>query len=158
VLQQDTPIVLIAAPGGERESAVRLGRIGFDHVVGYLLDGLESLSSWPDLVGRTERLGPAVASERAAEGATVVDVRAPGERARGYIAGSVGVPLSQLTRRMAELPRDRPLVVHCAGGYRSSVAASVLKRAGFPDVCEIAGGLTAWQSANLPVVIPPAAS
>jgi rhodanese-related sulfurtransferase len=49
-------------------------------------------------------------------------------------------------------------VVHCAGGYRSSVAASVLKRAGFPDVCEIAGGLTAWQSANLPVVIPPAAS
>jgi len=156
VLRHDAPIVLIAAPGGERESAVRLGRIGFDHVVGYLLGGLESLSARPDLVGRTERLGPVVASDRAEAGAIVVDVRAPGERARGYIAGSVSVPLSQLTQRMAELPRDRPLVVHCAGGYRSSVAASVLKRAGFSDVCEIAGGLTAWQSANLPVVVPPA--
>jgi glyoxylase-like metal-dependent hydrolase (beta-lactamase superfamily II)/rhodanese-related sulfurtransferase len=158
VLQHDKPIVLIAAPGGERESAVRLGRIGFDHVVGYLLGGLESLSARPDLVGRTERLSPTVASDRAEGGAIVVDVRAPGERARGYIAGSVGVPLSQLTQRMAELPRDRPLVVHCAGGYRSSVAASVLKHAGFSDVCEIAGGLTAWQSANLPVVTPPAGS
>ena len=63
-----------------------------------------------------------------------------------------------MTQRMAELPREGPLVVHCAGGYRSSVAASVLKRAGFSDVCEIAGGLTAWQSANLPVVTPPAGS
>lgn len=156
VLHHDKPIVIIAAPGRELESAVRLGRIGFDHVVGYLQGGLESLAAWPDLVGRTERLSPAVAAEHAAAGAAIVDVRAPGERAQQCIAGSVCVPLSQLEQRLSELPHDTPLIVHCAGGYRSSVAASVLKHAGFSDVSEIAGGLAAWRSADLPVVTPPA--
>lgn len=84
-------------------------------------------------------------------GAVVVDVRAPGERAQRSIVASVALPLSQLEARVSELPRDRPIIVHCAGGYRSSVAASVLKRAGLVDVSELAGGLAAWQGAGLPV-------
>jgi rhodanese-related sulfurtransferase len=142
--------VIVAAPGAEHESAVRLGRIGFDNVVGYLQGGLGSLAGHPDLVGRTERLSPAVASERTGA-ATVVDVRTPHEREEGAIAGSIFVPLSQLEQRLAEIPHDRPLIVHCAAGYRSSIAASVLKREGFDDVSEIAGGMAAWQAAGLPV-------
>jgi rhodanese-related sulfurtransferase len=150
VLRHEKPIVIVAAPGREHESAVRLGRIGFDNVVGYLQDGLGSLAGHPDLVGRTERLSPAVASERMGA-ATVVDVRTPHEREEGAIAGSIFVPLSQLEHRLAEIPRGRPLIVHCAAGYRSSIAASVLKREGFDDVSEIAGGMGAWQAAGLPV-------
>jgi hydroxyacylglutathione hydrolase len=150
VLRHEKPIVIVAAPGREHESAVRLGRIGFDNVVGYLQDGLESLAGRPDLVGRTERLSPAVAAERA-PASTVLDVRTPGERPEGSIAGSVFIPLSQLEQRLSDIPRDRPLIVHCAGGYRSSIAASVLKREGFADVSEIAGGMTAWEAAGLPV-------
>ena len=149
VLRHEKPIVIVAAPGREHESAVRLGRIGFDNVVGYLQGGLGSLAEHPDLIGRTERLSPAVASERT--GATVVDVRTPHERDEGAIAGSVFVPLSQLEHRLGEIPHGRPLIVHCAAGYRSSIAASVLKREGFDDVSEIAGGMSAWQAAGLPV-------
>jgi rhodanese-related sulfurtransferase len=81
----------------------------------------------------------------------VVDVRTPHEREEGAIPGSLFVPLSQLEHRLEEIPRGRPLIVHCAAGYRSSVAASVLKREGFEDVAEIAGGMAAWQAAGLPV-------
>jgi len=150
VLRHEKPIVIVAAPGFEHESAVRLGRIGFDNVVGYLQGGLASLADRPELVGRTDRLSPAVAAERSGA-ATVVDVRTPHEREEGVIAGSIFVPLTQLEHRLGEIPRGRPLIVHCAAGYRSSIAASVLKREGFDDVSEIAGGMTAWQAAGLPL-------
>ena len=154
VLSHERPIVIIAVPGKERESATRLGRIGFDQVVGYLQDGLESLASRPDLSRTTERLGPDVAAERVRRGeATLLDVRAPGERGQKWIDGSLAIPLSQLEARMGEVPRDRPLIVHCAGGYRSSVAVSVLQRGGFDKVTELAGGLAAWESAKLPVSV-----
>jgi len=80
-----------------------------------------------------------------------VDVRTPAERQAKSIGGSLGVPLNHLTERMHELPRNRPLLVHCAGGYRSSIAASLLKRAGFTKLTELAGGLAAWETGGYPV-------
>jgi rhodanese-related sulfurtransferase/quercetin dioxygenase-like cupin family protein len=68
-----------------------------------------------------------------------------------YIAGSLHVPLTQFERRLSELPADRPLLVYCAGGYRSSIAASLLQRAGFPAVSDLAGGMAAWEAASLPL-------
>jgi hydroxyacylglutathione hydrolase len=152
ILSRERPIVIIADPGRESESAVRLGRIGFDHVVGYLKDGLRSLDSRADLTATTERVSAPVAAERVAQGeAILVDVRAPGEREQKRVAGSVSLPLNHLAERAGELPRDRPLLVHCAGGYRSSIAASLLQRLGFARVSEMAGGLAAWEAAQLPV-------
>jgi hydroxyacylglutathione hydrolase len=152
ILKHDQPIVIVADPGREHESAVRLGRIGFDRVEGYLQDGMRSLESRPDLTATTERISAALAADRVNEGATIVlDVRAPGERAEKSIAGSVGIPLNHLAERLGELPRDRPLLVHCAGGYRSSTAASLLMRHGFRHVSELAGGITAWEAAHLPL-------
>jgi hydroxyacylglutathione hydrolase len=134
---------------------MRLGRIGFDQVVGYLKDGLHSVRSRPDLTRSTERLSAQVAADRVAaatgEAPLMVDVRAPGEREQKRIAGSIGIPLSQLSTRLSELPANRPLLVYCAGGYRSSIAASLLQRHGFEQVSEIAGGITAWAAGNLPV-------
>ncbi|HVG56442.1 MAG TPA: MBL fold metallo-hydrolase [Vicinamibacterales bacterium] len=156
VLNREHPIVIIADPGHEHEAAMRLGRIGFDQVVGYLQDGLHSVRSRPDLTMTTERLSAQVAAERLAAAAperapVIVDVRAPGERQQKRIPGSVGIPLNHLVERLQELPADRQLLVHCAGGYRSSIAASLLQRHGFTQVSEIAGGIAAWDAAKLPL-------
>jgi hydroxyacylglutathione hydrolase len=150
VLSRERPIAIIADPGHESESAVRLGRIGFDHVAGYLKDGLRSLESRPDLTVRTERLSAGVAAERLAHGAVALDVRTPNERNQKRLAGSIGVPLNRLAAHLDELPNDKPLVVYCGGGYRSSIAASILQQHGFEKVSEVAGGITAWETANLP--------
>ena len=80
-----------------------------------------------------------------------VDVRTPRERETKHIAGSLSIPLNHLAERCSELPIDRPLLVYCAGGYRSSIAASLLQRHGFNQVSEIAGGITAWDAGKLPV-------
>jgi hydroxyacylglutathione hydrolase len=156
VLSHEKPIVIIADPGREREAAMRLGRIGFDQVVGYLEDGLHSLESRPELRMSTERLSAQVAAERMAASAgerapLLVDVRAPGERQQKRIAGSVGIPLTQLGDRLSELPADRPVLVYCAGGYRSAIAASLLQCHGFTQVSEIAGGIAAWDAGKLPL-------
>ena len=156
VLSREQPIVIIADPGREHEAATRLGRIGLDHVVGYLDSGMKSLASRPDLTTPTIRLSAPLAASRVDAtgvdaGPLVVDVRAAAERAQKRIKGSIGIPLNHLTERLPELPGDRPLLVHCAGGYRSSIAASLLQHHGFSDVSEIAGGLAAWEAASLPV-------
>jgi hydroxyacylglutathione hydrolase len=153
ILSREKPIVIVADPGREFEAAMRLGRIGFDHVAGYLEDGIRSLESRPDLTRTTDRLGAALAAERLASTARPlpVDVRTPPEHASGHVAGSVNVPLTRFAARLRDLPKDRPLIVYCAGGYRSSIAASLLQREGFSDVSEIAGGIAAWQAAQLPL-------
>jgi hydroxyacylglutathione hydrolase len=155
ILSRDRPIAIVADPGRENESAVRLGRIGFDHVVGFLQNGLQSIASRSDLTDTTERVSAAVAAERLASGAPTplaVDVRTPQEREQRAVPGSISMPLNQLPNRIDELPRDRPLLLYCAGGYRSSIAASVLGREGFTKISEIAGGITAWETAKLPVL------
>ncbi|MGH9143146.1 MAG: MBL fold metallo-hydrolase [Vicinamibacterales bacterium] len=158
VLSRERPIVIIADPGREHEAAIRLGRIGFDHIVGYLRDGLRSLAGRADLTASTDRISAPLAAERLAEGTAIaVDVRAPGERAIKAVPGSVSIPLNHLSDRSGELPKDRPLIVYCAGGYRSSIAASLLQQQGFTQVSEIAGGITAWETAQLPMEPHPAA-
>src|ERR1700723_903538 len=153
MLNREHPIVIIASPGRENESAVRLGRIGFDNVAGYLQNGLQSLELRPDLVVFIERLSPQFAADLFASNQPplAIDVRAPREREQRHIEGSLSMPLNHLARDLKALPRDRALLVYCAGGYRSSIAASLLKASGFDSVSEIAGGLVAWESANLPV-------
>jgi hydroxyacylglutathione hydrolase len=153
ILNRTDAIVIIADPGREYEAAVRLGRIGFDHVAGYLENGLNSLMQRPELIMFTERLSPQFAAEvlSAKNPPLAIDVRAPGERQTKQIEGSVSMPLNRLAETLLTLPRDRALLVYCAGGYRSSIAASLLQRRGYEPVAEIAGGIAAWEAARLPV-------
>ncbi len=154
VLHRSRPIVIIAEPGREHEAAVRLGRIGFDHVKGFLSGGMAALAERPDLVWPTDRLGaPMIAEELAsADPPLVLDIRNPNEWAAKHIQASLNIPLNHLQERIAEIPRDRRMVVHCAGGYRSSIAASILHQYGITNLVEMAGGLAAWEAAKLPVV------
>ena len=153
VLSREAPIVLVADPGTEMESALRLGRIGFDHVAGFLAGGLASAGVGPARIVTTERVGADVAAARLASATppVLLDVRTPSERAQKHIEGSTSIPLNHLVDRISQIPQRRPLLVHCAGGYRSSIAASLLQRDGFADVSELAGGITAWETAGLPV-------
>ena len=158
VLNHTHPIVIIADPGRESESAIRLGRIGFDHITGYLQNGLRSLEARPELVAFTERLSVQFAAEllSSSEPPLAIDVRAPRERAQKHIENSLSMPLNHLVENSKTLPNDRPLLVYCAGGYRSSIAASLLKRGGFVSVGELAGGIAAWEAAKLSVCSTPA--
>ncbi len=153
ILDREKPIVIIADPGQEGESALRLGRIGLDNVVGYLDGGFRSVDAQPSLIVSTERMTPELAAERmkAPDRPFVMDVRSPGERAAKRIEGSESIPCQELNERLEQIPRNRPILVYCAGGYRSSLAASILQRAGITQVSEIAGGLAAWEAARLPV-------
>jgi hydroxyacylglutathione hydrolase len=156
VLSREKPIVIIADPGREGEAATRLGRIGFDNIAGWLKDGVRALESRPELATSTERLSAQLAADRVAgeprdELPLPVDVRTPGEHEQIRIPGSVSIPLNHLVERLSELPTNRQLLVYCAGGYRSSIAASLLQSHGFARVSDMAGGIAAWEAARLPV-------
>jgi hydroxyacylglutathione hydrolase len=153
ILDRDRPIVLIAAPGLERQAATRLGRIGFDHVAGYLDGGMNAADSHSELIGSTRRLAATALAEQLAssEPPLVLDVRNERERKEKSIDGSLHIPLNRLKARFAELSRDRPIVVHCAGGYRSSIAASIIRQCGIGDVSDLLGGIAAWEKSGLPV-------
>ena len=154
LLDRVRPIVIIAEPGREQEAALRLGRIGFDHVRGYLNGGMAALAARQDLVWPTERVSAAmVAAELvSADPPLVLDIRNPREWEAKRIPESLNIPLNHMQERLAELPRGRRIAVHCAGGYRSSIATSILQRYGITNLIEMAGGLAAWDAAKLPVV------
>lgn len=153
VLDRTRPIVIVSDPGRENESAIRLGRIGFDHVAGYLQNGLHSLEFRPEHIAFTERLSAQFAAEllSSSQPPLLIDVRAPRERDQKFIAGSLSMPLNRLTEKIGDLPKDRSLLTYCAGGYRSSIAASLMRRDGFDLVAEIAGGIVGWEAAKMPV-------
>ncbi len=146
VVPSDVDIVLVVDDGFELEAKNRLARIGFDRVVGYLAKPTAAMAANPDRVARASRLTAAEfrARRNEIEGLQLLDIRNPGEVALGTIDGAVPIPVGQLPGRLDELAPDAPTVVFCAGGYRSSVGASVLREAGFTDVSDIIGGYTAW--------------
>ncbi|MCA9224933.1 MAG: MBL fold metallo-hydrolase, partial [Planctomycetales bacterium] len=161
MLSHDSPIVVIAEPGEEEEAVMRLGRIGFDNVTGYLRGGMDSLKDRPELVRRVERITAVALAEQlksSSETPMVLDVRSEKEWAAGHIAGSHNMPLNHLRDRVDQLPTDRTIVVHCEGGYRSAIAASVLAAAGRADVMDMVGGFKAWNASKLPVQAEEAAT
>ncbi len=147
VLGHDDRIVLVGNPGTELEAKVRLGRIGFDGVVGFLDDALITLAANPGATERSSRMTAREleTSRRDVDGLQVLDVRNPGEVALGAIPGAHATPLPRLISAIAELDPSAPTVVYCAGGARSAVAASVLTTRGFTDVSDVLGGFEAWR-------------
>ena len=152
MLSHETPIVVIAEPGGEQEAVMRLGRIGFDNVAGYLQGGMDALRDRPELVSSLDRITAVALDEqlRSDSRPLVLDVRTEKEWGAGHIAGSRNVPLNHLRERLDGIPPDQSVVVHCEGGYRSAIAASVLKRAGRRNVLDLVGGFKAWAASKLP--------
>ncbi len=153
LLSPDRQILVIADPGQETEAATRLARVGFDHMAGYLKGGMQALDSRPDLVRRIDRVTAATLAEHLASPRPpqVLDVRQESEWREKRVEGSLNIPLGHLEHRLREVRRDGGVVVHCASGYRSSIAASILDRHGVPGVADLVGGISAWEASGLPV-------
>jgi DMSO/TMAO reductase YedYZ molybdopterin-dependent catalytic subunit/rhodanese-related sulfurtransferase/glyoxylase-like metal-dependent hydrolase (beta-lactamase superfamily II) len=153
VLAPDRDVVLVGDPAAATEAKVRLARVGYDAVVGQLDDLASICITRPELVEASSRLTiEQLAEFHGLEPALqVVDVRGPGETASGTLPGAREIPLAILTQSLTGLDQGAPVLVYCATGYRSQIAASVLLQAGFADVSDLIGGFRAWEGAGLPV-------
>ena len=154
LLNKDIPILIVAEVNRVEEVVVRLGRIGFHNVKGYLENGMESLKEHTNLISKTQRISATTINELKGE-VTIVDIRSEKEWEDGHIKGSVNIPLNSLANRIAEIPESGYVIVHCQGGYRSMIAASLLEKEGRRNVFDLAGGYQAWvttkQSTNTSV-------
>ena len=133
--------------GARLEAATRLGRIAFDTVAGYLAGGMgwldrEARARWPGWSGLQRR--SLVEQLATPAPPLLIDVRAPGEWEAGADRRIGRRPTFSLPERLETLPRERAIVVHCASGYRSAIAAGLLRRDGFPQVADLVGGMAAW--------------
>jgi len=158
ILGLDSRLIIAGEdPEHVRESQMRLARVGVENVAGYLAEGV---SGWVESGFELEQIPQFTVQdffklrEQETDRIAVLDVREPGEWGGGVIEKSIRIPLGELTSRTRELDRARLLVVHCRSGYRSSIATSLLRRAGFHDVANLTGGFDAWKTAGLPYVVP----
>ena len=137
-------LLLVCEPGQEQETLTRLARVGYDHVLGYLAGGF---SAWEVARKDVDTITSIAATELANRldkgGITVIDVRKPGEFSAEHMEGVKNIPLDYLSEHMAEFPKKEPFYIHCAGGYRSMMAASILKARGFDNVIDVAGDFAA---------------
>ncbi|MFJ5926015.1 rhodanese-like domain-containing protein [Kitasatospora sp. NPDC092948] len=149
VLDPSWQLLVVAPEGREQETVTRLARIGFDRVAGHLADPEATFRTVPEQMRQAARRTVAdLRTELAgSEPPLVLDVRGGAEREGGLIPGSMHLPLAELPKRLAEVPQDRAVVVHCAGGHRSSIAASLLRHHGHPQISDLLGGYGAWESA-----------
>jgi hydroxyacylglutathione hydrolase len=150
VMKPGTPIVLVGDSGTESEAKMRLARIGFDNVVGVLKDPMRVFIEHPTEVQQQSRLSVTAFNDRISTVSDVVliDIRNAGEVELGSIPHALHISLASLLGRLDELDRTKPIVVFCAGGYRSSIASSLLKSHGFSDVSDLIGGYSAWIGAK----------
>jgi len=150
ILGLDKRIILVGEDADHlRESQLRLARVGIENVHGYLEDGITGWIAGGyelDYIPQISVQEFADILEQEKDHIAILDVRERGEVVAGAMENSVRIPLGQLTDRTGELDRGKLLVVHCKGGYRSSVATSILRRAGFRDIANLTGGFDAWKA------------
>jgi rhodanese-related sulfurtransferase len=150
ILGLDARLVLVAQDAERvRESQIRLARVGMENVAGYLENGIAGWSAAGyglDCIPQVSVQEFSRLQEQEGAHLLVLDVREPGEREAAAIPHSMGIPLGQICARFEEVDRDKLVIVHCKGGYRSSIATSLLRKAGFPEVANLTGGFDAWKT------------
>ncbi|GAB3708732.1 MBL fold metallo-hydrolase [Spirosoma flavus] len=147
------PIALVTPVGQEEETVLRLARVGYDNCIGYLDGGFSSWQHAGKEVDTIESISAEEFADRWSQNpnVAVVDVRKPVEFSEEHVTGAENMPLDTLNDHMAEIQRNEPVYVHCAGGYRSMVANSILKARGFQNVVNVEGGMAAIRQTNVPV-------
>ena len=149
ILDINQPILIIAEPGREEEVVTRLSRVGYDNSIGYLEGGFDA---WKAAGKDFDTLDQVTAEElKGIEGATIVDVRKKGEYLSEHVIDAINVELDYFNDQMASVPQEGTFYVHCAGGYRSVIAASILKARGYHNMVDVAGGFKAIKEAGLNV-------
>jgi len=136
-------ILLVAEPGMEEESIIRLSRVGYDNAIGYLDGGFNAWKKAGKEVDAVSRITAEEFAKRHQTQPLVFDVRKKSEFDSEHVEGAINVPLNVISQHLAEFPKDKPFIVHCAGGYRSMIAASILKQRGWENFVDVEGGFDA---------------
>ena len=151
IVDVQQPILLVAPEGREEEAVTRLARVGFDQTLGFLQGGISAWKAAGKALGSVHSISAAqFESEHASNRDRVFDVRKPGEYQSEHIEGAHHAPLSSLNQHLAEFPHASPFYVHCAGGYRSMIASSMLKARGIHNMIDVQGGYAAISETQIP--------
>lgn len=144
-------ILLVTEPGKEEESIIRLSRVGYDHAIGYLEGGFESWKKAGKEIDTAKRITADELKAKMDKGIKVFDVRKESEFNSQHVEGAINTPLNQLNEHLASFPKEEEFVIHCAGGYRSMIASSILKSRGWENFEDVIGGFDAIQETDIPV-------
>ena len=144
------PILLVTPEGLEVETITRLSRVGFDNTLGYLKGGLNAWKSAGFETDTIESISPEVFASKY-ENATVVDARKPSEYNAEHVESAVNIPLDYVNEQLAEVPKDDTFFLHCAGGYRSVIMASILKARGYHNMINVEKGMTGIRTTDVPL-------
>jgi rhodanese-related sulfurtransferase len=142
-------ILLVTEPGNEEESIIRLSRVGYDNTVGYLKGGFPAWKAAGKEVDSVERISAAEFATKYKADPMVIDVRKKSEFDSEHVVGAINVPLNQINQHLAQFPKEKPFIVHCAGGYRSMIAASILKQRGWDNFVDVEGGFSAIKDTDV---------
>jgi len=152
IMDVKQPILLITTEGKEEEAITRLARVGFDNCLGYLSGGLEA---WKAAGFETESITSISPEQFAAEKdqtkLTVVDSRKPGEYSAEHVENAINIPLDFVNTMLAEVPKKEEFYLHCAGGYRSVIMASILKARGYHNMINVEKGINGIRNAGVPL-------
>jgi glyoxylase-like metal-dependent hydrolase (beta-lactamase superfamily II)/rhodanese-related sulfurtransferase len=143
-------ILLITEPGREEESIIRLARVGYDNTIGYLKDGFDTWKKSNKEIDVISRITAEEFESRYALSPIVIDVRKQSEFESEHVVGAINIPLNQINQKISEFPMDQTFILHCAGGYRSMIAASILKSRGIEQFVDVIGGMTDILKTNIP--------
>lgn len=144
-------ILLVTEKGTEEESIIRLSRVGYDHAIGYLEGGFDAWKSEGKEIDRVERISADEFTARMKKGVKVFDVRKASEFASQHVEGANNTPLGTINNYLAEFPKEEPFILHCAGGYRSMIASSILKQRGWDNFVDVIGGFDAIKNTDATV-------
>ena len=144
-------ILLITETGKEEESIIRLSRVGYDHAIGYLEGGFEAWEKAGKEVDQINRISAEEFAKEIATGTKVFDVRKASEFDSQHVIGANNTPLGNINDYLAEFPKEEKFILHCAGGYRSMIASSILKARGWDNFVDVVGGFKAIEATNVPV-------
>ncbi len=144
-------ILLITYPGKEEEAITRLSRVGYDNANGYLKGGFDS---WKESKKEFETVNRITSieleKEYKKEESLLIDVRKKSEFDSEHVIGAINIPLNQINQHLAQFPKEAPFILHCAGGYRSMIAASILKQRGWDAFVDVIGGFDKIKETNIP--------
>ena len=143
-------ILIVAEPGREEEAIIRLSRVGYDHSIGFLNGGFAAWKDASKEVDSVNRISADTFASQYDSKPLVFDVRKKSEFDSEHVVDAINIPLNEINNHLAEFPKDKPFILHCAGGYRSMIAASILKSRGWEDFVDVEGGMSAILKTSVP--------
>lgn len=143
------PILLVTEVGREEEAIIRLSRVGYDNTLGYLEGGFEAWKNAGKEIDTVNRISAEDFAEQYHNNPLIIDVRKKSEFDSEHVIGAINIPLNEINHHLAEIPKDKPFLLHCAGGYRSMIAASILKQRGWENFADVRGGFADIAKTNV---------